>query len=244
MRRKESSYEVVRERHFLAKKISDIILGGQDGLVNVLGLVLGVASATNNSIVVLIAGLAATFAETISMAAVAYTSTKADRDYYMSERALEEYEVKTIPHIERKEIYDIYKKKGFRGKLLDQVVKVITSNKKVWIDTMMSEELNFSPRFETSPLMSGVVVFISTFIGSIFPLIPFFLLPVNEAIIASIALSVVVLFTVGTIKAKITVGNWFTSGLELAAIGTVAAITGYFIGLGLGNIFGTNIALG
>ncbi len=65
--------------------LKDIILGGQDGVVNVLGLSLGVAEATNDSRIVIIAGLAGTAAESISMAAVAYTSAQAARDYYVSE---------------------------------------------------------------------------------------------------------------------------------------------------------------
>ena len=64
--------------------LHDLILGGQDGLVNVLGIVLGMAAATQELRFVIIAGLAATFAESISMAAVAYTSTKAESDYYES----------------------------------------------------------------------------------------------------------------------------------------------------------------
>ena len=72
--------------------LKDIILGGQDGLVNVLGVILGVAAATSDSRIVIIAGLSATFAESISMAAVAYTSSKAARDYYKSlKKYSEEY---------------------------------------------------------------------------------------------------------------------------------------------------------
>src|SRR3990167_5460969 len=56
-------------------KLRDIILGGQDGLVNVLGVTLGVAAASGDTRIVLAAGLAATFAESFSMAAVAYTSS-------------------------------------------------------------------------------------------------------------------------------------------------------------------------
>ena len=233
------------ERHFKGKGISDVILGGQDGLVNVLGVTLGVASAINNPFVILVAGLAATFAETISMAAVAYTSVKADRDYYNAEKALEEEEVEKIPQHEVEEIREIYAKKGFKGKLLNDVVKVITSDKKVWVDTMMTEELNLSPKFGGSPLKSATVVFVATLIGSLIPLIPFALfnlLTVTNAIIVSLVLSVLVLFIVGVVKAKITVGNWFISGMELAVIGSIAAGTGYFIGLGLGNLFGTNVS--
>lgn len=238
-------HAISEHEHFKGKGISDVILGGQDGLVNVLGVALGVASATNNPFVILVAGLATTFAETISMAAVAYTSVKADRDYYNAERALEEDGVKRTPDIEMEEIRGIYAKKGFKGKLLNDVVKVITSNKKVWVDTMMAEELNLSPKFGGYPLKSGLIVLISTLIGSLIPLIPFALFnifSVGEAMIISLILCVLVLFVVGAVKAKLTVGNWFMSGLELAIIGTVAAGTGYFIGLGLGKLFGTNVA--
>lgn len=57
--------------------LRDVILGGQDGLVNVLGVTLGVAAASGDTRLVLAAGLAATFAESVSMAAVAYTSSLA-----------------------------------------------------------------------------------------------------------------------------------------------------------------------
>lgn len=69
--------------------LSDFILGAQDGLVNVLGVALGIAAATNDARVVLVAGLATTFAESISMGAVAFTTTLADADLYQSERERE-----------------------------------------------------------------------------------------------------------------------------------------------------------
>ena len=77
-------------------KLRELILGGQDGIVNVLGLVLGVASATNDTRTIIVAGLAAAFAESISMAAVAYSSSRAEEDYYDSELAKENGEIDKI----------------------------------------------------------------------------------------------------------------------------------------------------
>ena len=125
--------------------LRDIILGGQDGLVNVLGVILAVATAVSDVRIVLIAGLAATFAESISMAAVAYTSTKAARDFYKAELAREKREMKDMPDLERKEIRIIYARKGFSGALLNSIVKKITSNKRLWLKTMMEEELHLYP---------------------------------------------------------------------------------------------------
>ena len=72
---RELDYDARLDPHRGASALSDVILGGQDGLVNVLGVILGVAAATADTRIVLVAGLAATFAESVSMGAVAYTST-------------------------------------------------------------------------------------------------------------------------------------------------------------------------
>ena len=60
--------------------LRDVILGGQDGLVNVLGITLGLFTAHASTRVILVAGLAAAFSEAISMGAVAYTSARADKE--------------------------------------------------------------------------------------------------------------------------------------------------------------------
>ena len=162
-------------------ELKDIILGGQDGVVNVLGLVLGVAAATQASKIVIISGLAATFAESISMAAVAYTSTKAAKAYYLSRKT-----------------------------------KI--------------------PREDNSPAHSTLVVGLSSFIGSLIPLFPFFFFSISTSIILSLIISVLALYIVGYQKAKITIGSPVKEGTQLALIGLSAAVVGYLIGLALGKL--------
>src|SRR5579863_8270794 len=125
----------MHEPHQKGNKLSDVILGGQDGLVSILGLLLGLSAATSSSRIVVAGGLATIFAETLSMTAVAYTSKMADRDHYAAEREQEEREVKEVPETEKQEIVDIYVAKGFSGKLLDDIVKHITSDHELWINT-------------------------------------------------------------------------------------------------------------
>jgi len=215
-------------------KMREFILGGQDGLVNVLGIVLGVAAATASTRIVLISGLAATFAESISMGAVAYTSTKAAKEYYLSLKRRERFELKQKPSEERREVKDIYYHKGFRGQLLNQIVNKITSSKRVWLDTMLAEELHVFPEDYHDPMKSGVIVGVSSIIGSLIPLMPFFFMPVGVSVWWSLLICTLSLFVLGAIKAKVTVGTWWKSGLELAAIGMAAAITGYAVGMVLG----------
>src|SRR3989344_7742443 len=166
----------------------EFILGGQDGLVNVLGLVLGVASATNETRIVIIAGIVATVAESVSMGAVAYTSSKAGKDYYTS---------------------------------------LIKDDK----DRKLLQKHKFLLREFDNPLKSSWIVGSATLIGSLIPLIPFFIFNVKTSIIVSLALAAITLFAVGALKARLSIGNWKRSGIELMIIGIIAALLGYGAGL-------------
>lgn len=230
-------HQAERRQGISRSNIRDFILGFQDGLVNTLGLVLGVASAVQSTKIVLISGLVTTFAESISMAAVAYTSTKAAHEFYVSQLEREKKEIREIPHMEVQEIEDIYHKKGFRGSQLRGIVKKITSDKKLWLETMMAEELKMFPEDYEKPLKSTVIVGLSAVIGSLMPVLPFFVLPVRLGMAYALVLSVAALFVVGAVKAKFTIGDWKKSGIEMAVVGTVAALVGYFVGSLLGVVY-------
>jgi VIT1/CCC1 family predicted Fe2+/Mn2+ transporter len=212
-------------------RLSDVILGGQDGLVNVLGVILGVAAATHDARIVIAAGLAATFAESISMGAVAYTSTLAENDLYHSEKEREYRHIHLAPDVEIEEIRDIYRKKGFEGETLEKIVEVITSNPDVWVNVMMSEEFQMTPPEKSKAIRSAILVGCSALVGSIIPLFPFFFWTVGPSIWISIIIAALTLFSVGAYKARVTVGKPFRSGLEMAVIGTVSALAGYVVGL-------------
>lgn len=220
-----------QEPHVEESYVADIILGGQDGLVNVLGVILGVAAASGEARIIIAAGLAATFAESVSMGAVVFTSMRARQDFYLSELAREKREMEEVPEIEREEIREIYRKKGFSGKLLEQIVVKITSDEKVWLDTMMKEELGLEPIDMRQVMRSSTIVFISAMIGSFIPLTPFFFLPIGGAIAVSLGISGTALFLVGVYKAKRMVGKPVRAGLELLVIGMLAALIGYVIGV-------------
>ena len=226
----EQHYHNHVDPHRGASALSDVILGGQDGLVNVLGVILGVAAATSDTRIVLVAGLAATFAESVSMGAVAYTSTLADADFYESERAREYRHIEAVPALEREEIRSIYQNKGFSGELLDRIVNTITDDKDVWVAVMMADELQLAPVDRHTAARSALIVGVAAIVGSLIPLLPFALLPVQYGMIVAIILAAVVLFAVGAYKARLTVGNPGKSGLEMAVIGTLSALAGYIVG--------------
>jgi predicted membrane protein (TIGR00267 family) len=217
--------------HRRAFALSDVILGGQDGLVNVLGVILGLAAATGDAHIVLVGGLSATFAESVSMAAVAYTSKVADADFYESEREREYRHILEVPNLEKDEIRRIYNEKGFKGELLERIVETITANQDVWVAVMMAEEHQLVATNRKGALRSGIIVGFAALFGSLIPLIPFAFLQVQTGIIVSILISALVLFAVGAYKARMTIGNPGKSGLEMAAIGTISALVGYAVGV-------------
>jgi VIT1/CCC1 family predicted Fe2+/Mn2+ transporter len=209
----------------------DVVLGGQDGLVNILGIILGVMAGGGSRTVLLAAGFAAAITESISMGAVGYTSTVADRDYYLSQRASEEAALTDDRDMEREELRRLYSSKGFSGPLLDQVVATITANREGWVGTIMGEERHLEPVRSQDIMRSSVVITIATLIGHLIPLTPFLFLSRTPALVVAIGLSALALFGVGAYSAITRVGIWWKQGPKMVLIGLGAAGVGFVIGL-------------
>jgi VIT1/CCC1 family predicted Fe2+/Mn2+ transporter len=214
--------------------LTNVVLGGQDGLVNVLGMVLGVVAATGNARLVLVAGLAAGVSGSVSMAGVAYTSTRAAADLFRTERDREYRHVEAAPQREREEVREIYSKKGYTGDVLDRIVQTVTSDKDVWVAIMMNEEHRLVDVDVATSLRSAAVVGASSLAGSLLPLVPILVLPIRIAGWGAVVGAAATLFALGAYKAKVTTGRWWRSGAELALIGTLSAAFGYTVGRVLG----------
>ena len=223
--------DALAEKHAQPGLLSDFILGSQDGLVNVLGVILGVAVASRDITIILAGGLAATFAESISMGAVAYTSTVARRDHYLSEVEREKQEMRDLPDMERQEVRVILERWDFHGQELDEMLERIVAKPKAWLELMMAHELNLAPVDRTQARKSAILVGIAAILGSLIPLVPFLLIGTN--ILLGIGLSLIVsalaLFLIGWWKAKSTVGRPARSGTQMAIIGILSAIAGFGI---------------
>lgn len=219
------------ERHKQPGLLADFILGSQDGLVNVLGVILGVAIASEDFRIILAGGLAATFAESISMGAVAYTTTVARRDHYLAEQERERAEMRDVPEQEQAEIRQILKRWGFEGEQMEYMKDQIITKPNAMLEIMMSYELNLQPVSEKQARNSAILVGIAAIIGSLIPLVPFVLMQheILTAIISSIIVCAVVLFAIGWYKARVTVGKPGRSGLQMAIIGTASALAGFAI---------------
>ncbi|HEY4121913.1 MAG TPA: VIT1/CCC1 transporter family protein [Byssovorax sp.] len=227
----EARYHAVEDPHRRQTWLVDALLGGQDGVVNVLGVVLGVAVASAETRIVLAAGVATALAESVSMAAVAYTSSRTASDVFRGERAREYRHVRRAPNVERAEVRSMYEDLGFRGELLDRVVATITANEDVWVAQMMAHEHHLTEIDRRSSLRSAALVGAAAAAGSLAPLAPFVFLPLAPATWLAVGLAAAILFAFGAFKASRTVGAPARGGAQLMLIGLVSALAGFGVGL-------------
>ena len=216
----------------------DFIYGSIDGAVTTFAIVAGVMGASLPSVIILILGFANLFADGFSMAAANYQASKARNEFVEMKRKQEEWEIDNLEEQERDEIRDIYKEKGFRDKLLEDVVRIITSRRKVWIDTMMKEELGLIED-EKNPMHSSVSTFVGFNLVGLIPLIPFMIFMIigieinSEAFVYSTVSVLAAFFLVGMIKGKIVKKSMLYSGISTLIIGGIAAVVAYLVGYGL-----------
>jgi VIT1/CCC1 family predicted Fe2+/Mn2+ transporter len=216
----------------------DFIYGSIDGAVTTFAIVAGVMGASLPSTIILILGFANLFADGFSMAAANYQASKARNEFVEMKRKQEEWEIDNLGEQERDEIRDIYREKGFKDELLEDVVRIITSKRKVWIDTMMKEELGLIEDGK-NPLDSSINTFIGFNLVGLIPLIPFMIFMIigielnSEAFTYSIVSVCAAFFLVGMVKGKIVKKSIFRSGINTLIIGGIAAIVAYVVGYGL-----------
>ena len=214
--------------------IGEAVYGALDGIVTTFAVVAGVAGAKLPSHVVLILGFANLIGDGLSMGVGSYLSTKSKREYQDSERTREIWEIENYPDGEIEEVREIYRRKGFKGDDLEQAVKVITSNKDVWIKTMMYEELGIVPE-SGHPFFNGLSTFLAFAIAGLIPLLFFVLARALPSLTPysfplSITLTAVMLFVIGSLKVIVTRTTWWKSGFEMLIVGGLTAVGAYTVG--------------
>ena len=164
-----------------------------------------------------------------------YLAVKSQREILESEIKREEFEIETYPEKERLEIEEIYRAKEFDEDLVKQVTDKITSNKKVWLKTMLTEELELNLDIVGNPIKGAFIMFVSFIIGGVLPILPYLLsktgfIPIQFSLWIVIAISLTSSFLIGAKKAKLAKKNWVKGGIEMSGLGTGIALLGYGIG--------------
>jgi len=218
--------------------LGDFVLGAIDGCVTTFAVVAGVAGAGLAKHVAIILGAANLLADGFSMAAGVYQKAKSDKDVLAKARRMEEKHIDVVPEGEREEIRQIYAAKGFEGNILEEIVKVITSNRQRWIDTMLKDEFGLQVEMP-SPLRSAVTVFWAFCMIGMIPLLPY-LWPFNFGpqitFLYSCIMTGIAFCIIGVVKGRVVHKSVLFSGLETLFVGGVAATLAYLVGVWLRSL--------
>ncbi len=215
------------ERH--SNYLRDWVYGGIDGAVTTFAIVTGVMGAQLSSSVIIILGFANIIADGFSMAASNYLGTKAEHDELEHYAAIEKRHIDIIPEGEKQEVREIFSQKGFQGQDLERAVEIITSNRDMWIRTMLSEAYGLPLKIR-SPIYAAISTFVAFLICGFAPLLPFVFHFDSPFLIASI-ITCGVFFSIGSVKSLWSVHDGWSAATRTLFIGVIAAILAYTIGL-------------
>lgn len=210
------------------------VLGANDGIVSIAGLVMGVAGATNSTEAILTAGLAGIAAGAISMASGEYVSVSSSRDTEEALLRKEQNELNVYPEQELAELADIYEKKGLSRQTALTVAKELTAKDpfKAHVDA----ELGIDPENLTNPWHAAFASAASFLVGAVIPLIAILLPPVNLRIPVAF-ISVIFALAISGILSASAGGAHIMKATARIVIGGIIAMA---VTYSLGRLFGTN----
>lgn len=217
----------------LHKYLSEFVYGGMDGCITTFAVVSGAIGASMDTSIILILGFANLIADGFAMSVGAYLSAESDKKMYKKYLQEEYRQVKHDPEEERSEIREIYRKKGFSGKLLDEVVDTICSNDQRWVEEMMMNEHALTEEKKSS-FYIGFATFVSFCMIGFIPL-SLYVLDFIYGIELSLFLWTSLLtgigfITIGYIKTLVTKESVFKSIFSTLSLGSIAATLAYFVG--------------
>lgn len=215
--------------------MSPIVYGASDGIITTFAVVAGAMGAHLSPQIVLIMGFANLFGDGFSMAMGDYLSKRTTIKYNETERQREKWEVEIDPSSEKSELIEIYKSKGLETEKAKDLVEILSSNKNLWVETMMHEELGILEDKNDSPIKDALVTFFSFVFFGFMPLVTYILasfIPIFEqnTFLTATILTLATLFIVGTLRNIVTNVNWIKSGLEMLLTGSMAAFVAYIVG--------------
>ncbi|WP_067621443.1 VIT1/CCC1 transporter family protein [Alicyclobacillus acidiphilus] len=215
--------------------IGDAIYGVNDGLGAIFGIIAGVAGYTSDSRTILISGLFGALASTLSMGAGAWLATKSENELMETTLAKTQQSIEADRDREIETLALIYQVKGFNEENARHIAETIAEDDEIFLKTVAQEKHGLHESIRGNPWSSAVSGSVSTLIGAIVPMIPFFFTSGTTALILAALISILAHFAVGAAKSLVTVRSWWSSGLEMTMAGIIVGVVSYGLGF-LGNI--------
>ena len=225
-----SELETESKRIERLSSIREVVFGAQDGLVSTFAVVAGLAAAGVGNVVVLLGGLVSAVAGVLSMSIGTFLASRAQRQLYETELERERQEIRDHPGEEIAELMAALVGRGMPRADAVEVARRIARFPELLLATLGIFELGVAPQRLGTPVRDAFVMAAAFGGASLVPLLPFVAGRALPALALSGALTLVALFVVGLVKARVAGVSPVRSGLEVAAL--AAASGGLSFGLG------------
>ena len=218
------------------RRVREIVFGAKDGILTTMGVVTGVGVASGGRVAVLVGGLVALIAGSLSMAVGEYQGSKSEREVVRASIEMEKREMAENPRDEFAEQVAYYKLKGFSADEAHLIVSRLAKNPEIYLYEMMRDEFGIDPRIaESSDVLPALAMGSSYAAGSLVPILPYLLpeLARTQAVFASFVVALIGLFAIGVYAGSMSARNKWLRGLEIAFYGSVvfglSFLAGHFI---------------
>ena len=210
--------------------LRNVVYGFNDGLTANFGLVAGVIGATSSAQqrAVIVAGVAGVIADSLSMGASGYLAAKSEREVFENEIAMERAEIELMPEVERDELALLYEAQGMDRASATARAQELFADPARMLEAHVKEELKIGEQTR-SPFNEGWVTGVSTAVGALIPVFPFFVLG-SSAPMTAFAISMLSHFVVGAARSVFTGRPLLRSGLDMFVVGIGVALVGYLVG--------------
>ncbi|HEY6758545.1 MAG TPA: VIT family protein [Baekduia sp.] len=211
------------------------VLGANDGIVSVAGIVIGVAGATTATGPIFTAGLAGLVGGAVSMALGEYVSVSSQRDSERAQIALEQRELAQSPEAELTELTALYEAKGLSAATARTVAKELTARDD--LAAHLDAELHIDPADIPSPVQAAGASALSFTAGALLPMLAILLPPAHLRVLVTFAAVLVALGLTGAFSARLGGSDVRRAVLRVVVGGALGLAFTYAVG----NLFGTAI---
>ncbi len=210
------------------------VLGANDGIVSVAGIVIGVAAATVDRGHILTAGIAGLTAGALSMALGEYVSVSTQRDTEMALLAKERKELAEEPEAEFDELVGLYQAKGLSSETARAVAEELTERDA--FSAHIDIELGIDPDGLTNPWHAAISSAVSFTVGALLPLLAILLSPLSARIPITFVAVLLALGITGWISARLGGADPVRATQRVVIGGALAMAATYAIGLLVGGV--------
>jgi VIT1/CCC1 family predicted Fe2+/Mn2+ transporter len=227
--------------HAAEKRVADLVrqlvFGLGHGLISILGLSVGVASATGSTKTVAVAGVVGMLTGLVALVTLEFLSARTQKQIYQHMIEEEKREFAEHPEVEKAEMRRYYVDQGFSGEEADSFVGRLSLDKGRWLNAHVTHVLGFIPGKTGSPVRESLTMGSSHLLGATITLLPYLLLTsLNSAAYGSVLAASTTLFAAGALKARVGGGSWYASGTEFLFLGMMAVVVGYAVGVAAGGL--------